>query len=256
MNNDEIKSTGRRTALYVRRGAVAVLTCDDDSAAWLTIEVDPVISTPEKIIEEAVYTSPALLANTGAVDIVVDFDRFVIAPAQSDSEAVAASLWPDDVTTDDNLIIGPITREANFISIADKNLTGFVSRTFGRATLHNRLACLVNFFGSLSRPVNRVKIYAHFVGETGLDIVAFAADGLLMANSFKCQEATDAVYFIMVSAEDCGFDALEDELILCGDSARCADVTDTLRRYLNSVMPLLLPDDNASHPLELLIFKR
>lgn len=259
MNNEEKNINPQeslRLAVYVRERGVDILTVKPDGAEISTLEVDRTITSPTKIIEEAVYSAPALLGAYSRVDVVGGFDRFVIAPDQTDPDTVAAKLWTDEERNAAVLTVDPCFGGAKFISLADRSLEGFVGRTFGRAELHNRLALLVNFFAGLSRPVNRVKMYAHLTGESGLDIIALTADGLLMANSFRCQDANDVVYFIMASVEDCGFDALDDELILCGDRDRCTAVTDTLRQYLNSVMPLLLPDGDASSPLELLIFKK
>lgn len=259
MNHEEKNinvPVAERLAVYVRDHGVDILTVRPDGAELSAIEVDQNITGPAKILEEAVYAAPALLGSYSSVDVVVEFDRFIVAPGQCDPAAVAARLWTGDVLSETTIVADPCFGNARFISLADKGLDGFVSRTFGRAALHNRLACLVNFFAALSRPVNRVKMYAHLAGESTLDIVALTADGLLMANSFKCQDANDALYFIMASVEDSGFDALDDELLLCGNRDRCADLTDNLRQYLNSVMPLLLPDGDASSPLELLTFKK
>ena len=216
-----------------------------------------VASTPAKALEEAVYTSPALLAEYSSVDVVADSDRFVIVPADLASDSVAVGkvvqmLWPDasdDITVD-------VCGSAAFVSLIDKSLVGFVGRTFVRAAIHHRLAMMASFFMSLSAPVNRVKLYAHFAGPSRVDIIAVTSNGLLMANSFDCETTADALYYIIACVKDCGFDELEDEMIVCGDQSSCAMATEVLRKYINSVMPLLLPVSDSNVAFELLNLKK
>lgn len=252
-------SSPRRLALYVRHGGVDAVIISSDGCRRLTADVDPAITAPEKILEEAVYVNPGFLDDFSRTDIVADTRRFVFAPFDEECDAsvttkMVADLWPDadayDARTES---CGPST---TLTAVFDRALSGFVSRTFPSATLHSRIASLVGFFSSLSRPVNRMKLYVHLGGSSKLDIIIFSADGLIMANSFDCTEAVDALYFVMAAVKDSGFDALDDETIVCGDQDRCTALTSQLRTYLNSVMPLLLPTPENEMPTELLLFSK
>lgn len=257
--SNDTSSARRRLAIYVRPGGIDALVIGDDERRLSTIEVDAAITSPAKVLEEAVYVTPWLLGDFAKIDVVASSRHFTMIPDQIAADegamsAVAETLWPDAGC--ESISVDSCGRGATLLSVFDRSLSGFVSRTFTGASLHHRLASLVNFFSSLSRPVNRVKLYACFSGENMLDIVAVTADGLLMANTFECQDAADAVYYIMASVKDCGLDALDDEIVVCGDATRSAETTETLRRYLNSVMPLLLPAEDSELPVELISFTR
>ncbi|MDE5554074.1 MAG: DUF3822 family protein [Muribaculaceae bacterium] len=249
----------QRLLILIRHNGIATLIGNNDGWRSDVVTIDPSIgSTPAKALEEAVYTSPALLAEYSRVDVVADSDRFIIVPSELASDSVAVSnvvqmMWPD--ASDDDITVD-LCGSAAFVSLIDKSLVGFVGRTFMRAAIHHRLAMLASFFMTLSAPVNRVKLYTHFAGASRVDIVAVTSEGLLMANSFDCETTTDAVYYIMACVKDCGFDELEDEMIVCGDQPSCASATEVLRQYINSVMPLLLPVGDANVAFELLNLKK
>lgn len=244
-------------AIYIRQGGIDTVTFNQSERKFASYSVDASITQPERVLEEAVYANPWLLGDFKRTDIVADAKRFVVCPesvATDDSliAATAKSLWHDCDT--DNLSVEACSFATMTISAFDRSLSGFVSRTFPRAALHHRLTSLIDFFASLSRPVNKIKLYAHFADSQCLDLIAFAADSVIMANSFACSDSADALYFIMAAVKDMGFDPLDDELVVSGDPARCTELTETLRRYLNSVMPLLLPAPENEIPAELLFY--
>ena len=247
----------RHIAIFVRPGGIDTLTADGVAMTDASIKVDPSVVAISKILEEAVYLTPELLGDFTSTEIIADSRRFIIVPdsVADDSEslaAMAAMLWPD--VAPEELTVDHTDRGCAIVSIIDPALTGFARRTFQNVVVHHRLAALVNFFAGLSRPVNKVKLYARLAADR-VDIVALTADGLLMANSFDCHDDADAFYFIMACVKDCGFDALDDELLLTGDAEMCERLTPTLRKYVNSVMPLLLPTDVGRRRLELNILQ-
>ena len=263
MNIDDTNNltASRRLLILVRADGVETLVGSSDADEWHRGEIAvnvPGVSAPVKTLEEAVYTSPGLLADYSDVDVVADSKGFVIVPSEiaGDSELVCkvvSRLWPD--RSGDEVIVDNC-ESVVFLTLFDKSLVGFVNRTFVRSSLHGRMAMLTSFFMSLSAPVNRVKLYVRFDGSSRVDIVALTSDSLLMANSFECDSIDDAVYFIMTCVKDCGFDELDDEMLLCGDADRCAAATDILRQYINSVMPLLIQAPDINIALELLYLKK
>lgn len=249
----------QRLLILIRPNGIDTLIGNNEGWRAGAVAVDSSVgSTPAKVLEEAVYTSPALLSEYSMVDVVAEGDRFVIVPAELAADSVAVGevarmMWSE--VSDDDLTVD-VCGKAAFVSILDRSLVGFVGRTFVNGAIHNRLAMLTSFFMSLSAPVNRVKLYAHFAGPSRVDVVALTSEGLLMANSFDCEATTDAVYYIMACVKDCGFDELEDEMIVCGDQPSCAAATEVLRQYINSVMPLLLPVSDSNVAFELLNLKK
>lgn len=253
------KKQSKTLSILIRDGGVDTLICDGENRRHSTIDVDRTISAPEKVLEEAVYLNPQLLDDFSSVEIIADSRSFTIIPEAISRdthlfEEICRQLRGDADSGEATLnnCFGACTFATRFAPA----LGGFISRTFMRASLRHRLACLVDFFSSLGRPANRLKLFADFWGENRLDIIIIGADSLLMANTFDCQNSTDAVYFIMAAVKDSRFDPLEDEVIVCGEADRSTEATDELRRYLNSVMPLLLTTADKELPLELLKPKR
>lgn len=250
-------SSADNLAIYIRRGGIDTLTGNSSRCNFASFSVDGSITQPERILEEAVYANPWLLGDFARTDVIADAPRFAVCPdIIADSEALIADtakrLWHD--CDSDSLTVEKCSLATAAIAAFDRSLRGFVSRTFPRALLHHRLTSLIDFFASLSRPVNKIKLYAHFASDSRIDLIAFSADGIMLANSFDCSESSDSLYFIMAAVKDMGFDPLDDELVICGNPARCEELTETLRRYLNSVMPLLLPALENEMPAELLFY--
>ena len=253
LNHDA--DTARDTlAISLRKGGVDVKRRTGGETEVFAVDVDASIHDGEKVIEEAVYAAPSLLGDYAQTVVVVDTPRFTLVPEDvaADAEALAAIcglMWPGEAQ--EAATVSAAAGGVAVVAAVDPALSGFVSRTFGRATIVHRMAALCRFFASLSRPVNNVRLYANFASPARLDIIAMTADTLLMANSFDCNDADDAVYYIMAAVKDCGFDQLDDELLLSGDGDSCLKITGPLRRYVNSVMPLLLPENVKNCPLEL-----
>lgn len=253
MNNSMSASA---LGIRLRTDGVDVVRVAAGETETFAVETDLTVGEDVKVLEESVYATPSLLGEYAQTVIVADSPRFTIVPDEvvQDAEALAAiasMMWPDaDAET---LNVSPAAYGASVVSVIGQPLAGFVGRTFSKARIVHRLAALCNVFASLSKPVNNIRLYARFSSSEHLDIVAMGGEMLLMANTFDCASPEDAVYFIMAAVKDCGFDPLEDELLLSGDESACRAVTDTLRKYVNSVMPLVLPEKMKDGPLELQI---
>lgn len=248
-----METDSKSIGIYIRRGAVDTIV-NGDKDTFTTLKVDESFDKPQQIIEEVVYSTPSMITDYSSVDVIVGSDKFMIVPQQitADRDGLSEALiniWPD---VDASLLVVDNTFAENaVVTLHDAPFLSFVSRTFHNSRIINRLAVLVDFFSSQSRPVNRVKLYANIAEDCTLDIVVLTADTLLLANTYHCTNIDDVFYFIMAAVKDSGFDTLDDELLLYGHLPHCNKLTETLRKYVNSVMPLLLTDNQKSIPLEL-----
>lgn len=244
--------------ICLRTDGVDVRRVSGTGVQTFTVANDLTVGDDVKILEESVYASPLLLGEFERTTIVFDSPRFTVVPEEVALdgellESVASLMWPD--AAPDSINVSPAAFGAAVISVAGHQLTGFVGRTFTKASLVHRIAALCRVFATLSKPVNNIRLYANLPSAGRLDIVAMTGERLLMANTFECAGNEDAVYFIMAAVKDCGFDPLDDEMLLTGDADVCAAVREALRKYVNSVMPLLLPDKMKEGPLELQIIE-
>lgn len=246
----------KRLEVLVRRGGVDALVSGPEGRRLERIEVDPTVRAPERVLEEAVYAAPWLLGEYGAVEVVADTERFFFAPkvyasGDGDARVLARKLWGDGADGD-ALTLVPAAGSAVMVAAFDGRLAGFVNRTFPGARLTHRLARLVAYFSGLSAPVNRQKLYAvHDPASDRLDVVVMGNSDLVTANSYRCTAPADALYYLLAVAKDCGFDVLDDELVVAAPPADSEGFITLLRRHFNSVMPLLRTADRTGEPLEL-----
>lgn len=133
----------------------------------------------------------------------------------------------------------------------DSDIAGFIARTFNNPPVCHRLTPLCRYFSFQSRAVNNIKMFVN-VSPDAVDIVAFSNNGLLLANTFRTTTVADALYYCLAVARSCGFDQLNDEMMLSGDRAVRDSLTPLLRQYVNYVMPLVFPSDIYRHGKEAL----
>lgn len=239
--------------IYIHQGGVETFIAQTPDSLK-HIPVDKSIVKPVNIIEEAIYATPSILGEYSQSEIICESDHFVIVPHRisEDSELIeniAKTFWPE--ASDGQITTNEVFGDNVVVSCLDGQFSGFVTRTFHKPCIINRIATLVNFFSSLSGPVNRFKLYANISEDLTLDLIMLSVDKLILANTYRCTELVDAFYFIMAAVKDSGFDALDDELIVYGHESHCNSLTEMLRKYINSVMPLLLSTKQREIPLEL-----
>lgn len=245
----------RRLVLAPGDGRVDYAVTDLQSGArsYETLRPDAPADSPVKLLEEAVYLRPSLLTDFASTEILLRSPRLTVVPDEAAGigrgmlEKLAGQIWSDDdndLVTADKAAMG-----CTIVSVPDKREAGFVRRTFGDARIVQPLAVITRWCATLSRPVNRVRLYA-FVSDNSqnLDIIAMSADKLLIANSFNLIEQQDAIYYILACAKVSRFDVLDDELFISAPEAVQTALTDSLRRYVNSVMPLIYPKEIDCDP--------
>jgi hypothetical protein len=117
---------------------------------------------------------------------------------------------------------------------------------------------LCRYFGIKNRLGNAGKFHIHLSDES-IDIIAYGADGLLMANTFASTDVNDDLYYVLAAARSLDFDNNNDQMLLSGNAARREALIPLLRRYISYVMPVIFPSamfkagkDSLSAPFELI----
>jgi hypothetical protein len=242
-----------------------VLTCSaqDNSLIWRTIPLDKSADSRLRAIEDAIYDNPLLLCDFGWVDVVVDTTDVAVIPGTITSDDcindIAEATFgksEDPVETMSSPLHG---LDASIVMRMNVAEAGFFRRTYYNVKFHHRLAPLCrHFYGHNSLGRSSGKMFAHLKAGS-VDIMAFGAEQLRIANSFRCQGVADAVYFILATRKMLGMTA-DDELLLSGDPDVRVEATPVLREYIGCVMPVVFPSElmrcghDAIHaPLELII---
>lgn len=240
-----------RLALRVSPVAVDVAITsrvNDNPMLWRRLPVEPDATTggiDMHAFEEAVYDNRLLLADFAGTDILIDTCRFMVVPAErADAEMcmeMFSALYPDE---DIDVVITPVEPSVTSIAMAvAPALMSFVRRTFGEhARVSHRLAPLCRYFALKSREGNAGKLHVHL--ENGrVDVMAYCAEGLLMANSFRVQTTEDALFYVLAAARNLSFDNASDRVIVSGDIDMRDRLLPMLRKSISCVMPMIFPSD-------------
>jgi hypothetical protein len=252
-----------RLAMRVCNGAIDVVifsSVEDNSLQWHSIVLDAAAPSPFKALEEAVYRNPLLLADFGRIDVLIDTKRRLVVPSEeSDGDninSMFAQLYPDYKY---EVVSSSIDSNGTTIAIADDaERINFIRRTFNNPHISDRIVPLCRYFGIKNRLGNAGKFHVH-LGENTVDIIAYGADGLLMANTFSSDNENDDLYYVMWAANALKFDNNSDQMLLSGNAQRREHLIPLLRRYISYVMPVIFPSamfkagqDALSAPFELI----
>ena len=236
---------------------VAACVAGDEEAVTATIAL---ADDSARTLEEAVYANPMLLLPFARTDVVAVTGRVHILPPDtaSDPDAVEAIT---SIFDDDHPVALPDTIDTrnSAVMLMSRERVNFIRRTFDRAAIHSHLAVLGRYLTRRSRLGNSGKIFVNLRADS-LDILAYDSLGLAAANTFAAADDSDAAYFALAVARECGLDAGSDEFIISGDRRRRAAVSETLRRFATAVVPLIVPASATAHmprsanvPLELIV---
>ena len=261
-------SEPRLWRLAIGLGAAAMdvaVTCtvQDNSLIWRTIPLDMSGGSRLRAIEDAIYDNPLLLSDFGRVDVVADTPDMTVVPAAIESADCRSAVLDATIGLPEQPV-EQMSSELPELGAAiamrmDAAEVGFLRRTYYNVRFHHHLAPLCrHFYGHNSLGRSAGKMFAH-LREGAVDIMAFGAGQLRMANSFRYTDPADAVYYILASRRMLGMTA-DDELLLSGLSDARAAVTPVLREYIGSVMPAVFPSalmrcghDAMQAPLDLIL---
>lgn len=192
-------------------------------------------------IKETIYANPWLLADYDSVAIAIGTDAYTLIDDAIDSHSAAdiANLAGD---SDNTAVMCDNIGHTGIVWTADDTTIQFLRRTFRNPSIQHMLAPLCKYL--CKRRSNRTSIYAHLHRNTAksLDILVTDHNGRLrMLTSKVIGSDNDALYFLMSVARLTGFDAENDELLLCGDNDLRHSLGATLSPYVRHVLPLIFP---------------
>lgn len=240
-------TTRRRLRLEIADDCIDVLinaADSDDSCLYCRIAIDRSVSSRAKAVEELVYANPLLLCDFQKVDVVVRRHDTLVAPG-----GFGAWLPCDNAC---EILMGNMPQfGAQAICRVDSNLMKFIRRTFNAPAIYDHLSPLCNYLARDRRRSNRAKAYLQLSDRTA-DVIIIDHRGLQHAVSYAIGSPSDAVYYTLAAMLSVSFDRLEGELMIVGTPELRRQTMPILRKYVNSVMPLILPADFcADSPLEL-----
>lgn len=204
----------------------------------------------QKAVEETVYANPLLLCDYRQVTVLLrdngntqpvpeGFGPWL--PVPEGCESLSQKADSDGIEV---------------AGIYPSSLLKFLRRSFNNPRISNHLTPLCAYFGRLSRRSNRQRAYIQYLGDS-VDVLTYRAGAMQFAASYPAQSADDALYFALAVCETVGFDRNEGEMMLTAPAKLRESLQPLLRRYVNSVMPLIVPAELCLQgPLELALTAR
>lgn len=212
----------------------------DNSLVYRSFNVSSPVSLL-KALEEVVYDNPLMLCDFRKVHILVDTVAYEMVPSVT-GEAGAREMFAIMHPGFDGAVevAETSTRNASVVYGIDKDLSGFLHRTFVGAVIMPHILPLTRYFASKPGRGNSRRMICNF-RQSALDIVVLDGNSLVQANTFAFRSPMDAVYYILASRAHHGLDPNGDELLLAGDQQLREEVAPVLRTYISRVMPAIFP---------------
>ena len=237
-----------RMALRVdTNGLTALLynTADNAERDVRSFRLDPAGGRRLDLLTATIYDNPLLLSDFGRVSVVVTTPYMALIPSAAADVAVRI-LGAD--ADDDAVIVNDLRVEGTKLAMKlPREEVSFIRRTFPDADIRHRLAVLIDYFGArFTAGGNGRRLYA-IVNADSVDIVVMDRRSLVHAVSHDISSPMDAAYFIMALFQQSGMDAMNDEMFVGGSTSGRNEVMETLRTYVNHVMPVIIPG-SVSHP--------
>lgn len=225
--------TGRLRAYMVRAGQPETPPTLAVDKSWAVREEADQL----RGVEEAVYSCPSLLDDFEA-DIVLHTPTSIFVPTEALSQpGDAALLYSPIRELPDEDIFENSQGDISTLCCPAKGLRSFLERTFPGARVAPHLGVLESYMRRQTSAEGRLYVN---IDESTVDILAFRGDSLLCAATHEWHDAADVVYYAFLTFAEAGFDGAEDCVIVSGHGSARAEVSEMLRRHVDSVVDAVL----------------
>lgn len=226
---------GRQRLMALMTGPESV----EQSVRFSSVEL-PAAPSPLKALEDAVYATPLLPADFASVAVTIDTASFAMMPPKLPdtlSEAIARAMIPDAPTSDEAITPAPfgLDSEASLTLLHSADEINFLRRTFANPEFSHPICASARYLAHVNSAAGHPRRAYALLTDDNLLMLCFGAAGeLTFANRFPSTSTDDAAYFILASLpKDC-------PLIIGGPAELRNATADTLRRFVDPVMPLTL----------------
>lgn len=233
--------------LAIDMGHIDILgycTIGENSLLTAGIPLDTEAQSHLIAVQEAVYDNPLLLNEFNKVTVVNRGGHHTLMPTDIAHSDIAGEILTEITGKEEGESGRLIVDELPLLDISmchfmEEGLYNFMRRTFNGVKFIHSLSVLTRYFhGTMRAAGSRC---SHVNVRSGcIDIVIYSGDTLLLANSYRCTEPTDALYYIIATRRALGIDSKE-SVILSGDRDAREALMPLLREYLPTVIPAIFP---------------
>lgn len=169
------------------------------------------------------------------VNVLVTTPEFTVVPV-ADFQAAEVQTLFDYVfpKSDPQRVTYNVLRRSGLAVIfgIDRNVYQLIIDDYPNARFYASSATLVEFLAEKSRSEHSVFAYLH---EREMTLYAFERGRLLMANQYPASNVSDCQYYLLNVWQQMGFNQLEDEVCIVGDSGKEQELNDKLTNFVRNV---------------------
>ncbi|MBR1543775.1 MAG: DUF3822 family protein [Muribaculaceae bacterium] len=194
-------------------------------------------------LETAVYDNEPLLQDYGTIRIVIRPENFLLLPPDVTDEAEAEQLLRASLasTTGEAVLADPPgDGDPRVAMLLQDGVFGFLKRTFANGMVYCHLSPLIRAATELAGTVAHRQMHIN-LEENAMDVTVTGEGRLEAANTFRFTDINDAAYFALKMWETLSLDQRSDELLLTGKHKDRGQLLETLRKYVETAMPEMLP---------------
>lgn len=195
-------------------------------------------------LQEAIYDNPLLLNDFNKITVINRDKHHTLIPNPIADTETASDILSELTGGTESGPCQVLTDKLPLLDITmchsmDQEIYNFLRRTFNGVNFIHHLSVLTRYFHGTMRASGSRCSHVN-VRDGELDIVIYSADTLLLANTYRWSEPTDALYFVMATRRCMGIDD-HSAVILSGEREAREKLTPTLREYLPTVIPAIFP---------------
>lgn len=210
----------------------------EQSVRFSSVEL-PAAPSPLQALEEAVYSTPMLPSDFASVAVMIDTKAFTLTPPlpSAPAEAAVRALMPDATMADEAVLCTPfgLSGDVALTMLHPATEMNFLRRTFANPRFSHPLAATGQYLSHTNASAGDPRrSYAILTADTLLMLCFGPAGRLLFANRFAISSADDAAYYILATLPT------DSPLMIGGPNELRNTVAETLRRYVDPVLPLTL----------------
>ncbi|WP_420187340.1 DUF3822 family protein [Bacteroides pyogenes] len=208
----------------------------DNSLSFIEKEADDSLSLTANL-RRVFQESDFLNCPYKRVNVMMTDKRFTTVPFELfEDEQAELLFYHNHRKKEHEKIIYNILKRENAVVIfsMDKSAHAFIEKQYPDARFYSHSTPLIEYFTVKSRLGNSRKMYASF-RKGAIDLFCFERGHLLLANSFKCTNFEDCVYYLLYVWKQMEFDQQRDELHLTGAMPEKERLLRELRKFILQV---------------------
>ena len=173
------------------------------------------------------------------VNILMTDERFTLVPLDLFNCNMVEELFHYNFPKKDNEQLSyNMVKQAGIVVLfgIDKTAYHFLQKQYPNANFYSHATSLIEYISRKNKQAlsNRKRMYV-YMHKGMLDVFCYNNDTLSFANSYKCNNRLDSIYYILYIWHTISFKQKEDELFLLGDMPEKEGILAELQKFISQV---------------------